>query len=257
MKKITVFIAIVIMMASCKSKQAIVAEQDADQAKSVRDIIEGHYKNTKDYKTLYIKAGARYEDSRQTHNVAAEIRIKKDEAILVSIRILGITIAKALITPDKVTYYEKINSTYFDGNYAMLSRWLGTELDYAKVQAMLTGDAIYDLNKGAYTAKIQHGLYRLQSKPEDGLSKEFLFEGAGYLLKKQLVMQGGMEPRRLDIQYPAHAQHARAILPAEIRIEAEQKEKVNIRIEYNTVTFDENMSFPFSVPEGFEQIFID
>ena len=66
-----------------------------------------------------------------------------------------------------------------------------------------------------------------------------------------------MQPRSLEIQYPAHKEHAKALLPAEIRIEAEQKDRVNIDIEYNTVTFDEDLTFPYEVPEGFEQVFID
>ena len=40
--------------------------------------------------------------------------------------------AKALITPTKVSYYEKINNTYFEGDFSLLSNWLGTDLDFQK-----------------------------------------------------------------------------------------------------------------------------
>ena len=189
--------------------------------------------------------------------MSAEIRVKKDESILVIIRFLGITMAKAYITPKEVSYYEKLNGTYFKGDYVVLSRWLGTELDYAKVQNMLTGEALDDLNKGTYKASTEDGLYKLIGKEKGGIVKEFFFEGANYLVKKQHVEQDGQSPRSLDIQYPAHSNYPQAVLPAAIKIEAQQKDKVSIDIQYTSVKFDEKLTFPYDVPEGYEQIFID
>lgn len=258
MKKIIALGLVLVSLASCKSKQSLIAEQSAEEARSVKEIADGHYANTRDFKTLYINAKARYEDNSQTHNVTAEVRIKKDETITVSIRMFGITLAKALITPDKVSYYEKINGTYFEGDYALLSRWLGTPLDYNKVQNIFLGEAMDNLYEGSYTAKIEDGLYNLKSKTAvNGITKDFLFEAASYLLKKQLVTQAGTEPRNLDIQYPAHVKYAKAVLPSRVEIRAQQKEKVSIDIDYNTVTFDENLTFPFSVPSGAKRIYIE
>ena len=258
MKKCIAILCAMITLAACKTQQAAtLTEGKATGPKSVSEIIDGHYKSGKDFKTLYIKAAARYEDKHQSQNVTAEIKIKKDEIILVSIRFLGITMAKAIITPTRVSYYEKINGTYFDGNYAVLSRWLGTELDYSKVQNMLTGEALYDLTKGMYQASLEEGKYKLQSADRSSIIKKFLFEGSNYLLKQQEITQMGVEPRSLEIRYPSHREYPKAVLPASIVIEAEQKDRVNINIEYNTVTFDEELTFPYEVPEGFEQITID
>jgi hypothetical protein len=259
MKKSISILIIALAFASCKPKQAVVSEQVvvAGEAKSAKEVVAGHNAIPKDFKTLYIKGDASYKDSKQSQNVSLEIRMKKDETILVSVRVLGITMAKALITPKRVTYYEKINGQYFEGNYAVLSRWLGTELDFNKVQNMLLGEALDDLEKGNYQFSVEDGKYKLQSKAANAISKEFYFEGANFLLKKQVVAQGGQQPRSLEIQYPAHNQYANALLPKEIKIEAEQKDRVNIKIEYKVVTFDEKLTFPYEVPEGYEQIFID
>ena len=257
MKKITALLLLTgVLFASCKPKQAVLSEQSAEEARTTVEIIKGHYANEKDFNTLFIKADAKYSDSHTSQKLSADIRIKRDEKILVSLKFLGITMAKALITPDRVSYYEKLNGTYFDGNYAMLSRWLGADLDYAKVQNLILGKAIYNLKDDVYTAKIENGLYALQSN-SGGIMKSFLFEGSNYLLKKELISQGGLDSRSLDIQYPAHREYPKAVLPAEMKIDAEQKDKVTIQIVYNTVTFDEDFSFPYNVPSGFDQIFLD
>jgi len=258
-KHLVLLFAITALLSSCKTKQAAakVAEGTADEDRGSKEIITGHYKNPSNFKTLLIKADASYKDKKQSQNVSAEIRIKKDETILVSVRFLGITMAKALITPKEVSYYEKIGSTYFRGDYVALSRWLGTDLDFNKVQNMLTGEALDDLTKGNYKSSIEDGKYKLIGKANGGIIKEFLFEGSNYLLKKQHVEQGGQQPRSLDIAYPAHHEYPQAIMPSGIKIEAEQKDRVNINIEYASVKFDEALTFPFEVPEGFEQIFIE
>ncbi|MNJ99368.1 hypothetical protein D3C87_171440 [compost metagenome] len=257
MKKYIAVLFVVFSLVSCKTRQAVVGEQTASEARSAKEIIDGHYKNTKDFKTLYIRASASYKDNKQSQRVSADIKIKKGEIILVSVKFLGITMAKAIITPTRVSYYEKIGNKYFDGNYEVLSRWLGTELDYGKVQNMLTGEALYDLTKGMYQPSLENGKYKLQSMDRSAIIKKFFFEGANYLLKEQEIAQAGLEPRSLNIQYPAHKEYPKAVLPASIKIEAEQKDTVTINVEYNSVTFDEDLTFPYDVPEGFDQIFID
>ena len=120
----------------CKSAKSTISEGIADSDLAANKIIKGHYENITDFSTVYIKASARYRDDKQSQSVTAEIRIKKDEKILVSVRFLGITMAKALITPTEVKYYEKINQNYFEGDFTTLSKWLGTDLDFEKLQIM-------------------------------------------------------------------------------------------------------------------------
>jgi hypothetical protein len=47
------------------------------------------------------------------------------------------------------------------------------------------------------------------------------------------------------------------MLPAAIEINAEQeKGKTAISIKYNTINLNDELSFPYSVPDGYERIFI-
>jgi hypothetical protein len=48
------------------------------------------------------------------------------------------------------------------------------------------------------------------------------------------------------------------ILPLSLAIDARQKEnKTNINIEYKNISINEELSFPYNVPEGYERIFIE
>ena len=136
---------LLLVLASCKTK-AVLAEGQASSSLSADKIISSYDNNKIDFSTLYIKPSAHYEDEKQSQNVQAEIRIKKNEKILISVRVLGITMAKALITPSSVQYYDKIGNKYFEGDYSSLSKWIGTDLDYQKLQNMFLGKTIDDLH---------------------------------------------------------------------------------------------------------------
>ena len=78
-----------------------------------------------------------------------------------------------------------------------------------------------------------------------------------YLVKKQEINQS-LKNRTLQIEYPDYKRYESMILPLSLAIDARQKEsKTNINIEYKNVSFNEDLSFPYNVPEGYERIYID
>lgn len=249
-------LAFMVGFCSCKSK-ATLLEGSASTSLPAEKVIENHYKNKSDFSTLYIKANAKYKDDKNSQSVTAEIKIKKDEIILVSIRFLGITMAKALITPTEVKYYDKINQKYFEGDYALLSQWLGTDLDFNKVQNILIGEAMDDLTKSKFTVAIVNKLYKLDSGKNSGTLKSFYFEADNFLVKQQEVNQP-IAQRSIQITYPEFKKFDEMILPLSIAIDAGQKAKqTTIDIEYKSASFNEELTFPYSVPEGYEQLFIE
>lgn len=255
------YVVLVVLLASCKSKQVFVdtktpaAVVKDDSVLTSEKIIANHYSNKRDFSTLYIRASAKYKHEDDSQSVTAEIKIKKDEQILVSIRVLGITMAKALITPNEVKYYEKLNGNYFEGDYSALSKWLGTDLDFNKIQNMLIGQPIDDLTKQKYTFTETDKFYKLNTK-EGSTEKTFFFEAEHFLLKKQEISQPDKE-RNFEVNYPNFQEFASAIMPASLTINAFQKsEKTTIIIDYNSITFNEELTFPYSVPEGYDRIFI-
>ena len=248
-------LALLVLLVSCKSK-AVVAEAGTNKKLAAEKIIEGYYANKKEFSTLYIKANAHYEDAKQSQNVTAEVKIKKDEMILISIRFLGITMAKAMITPTEVKYYEKINGEYFEGDYSTLSKWLGTDLDFQKMQNMLIGQALDDLHKGKYTETIDEKMYKLETA-DDNTIKSFFFEAAKFMVKTEQIEQKNQK-RLLRINYPDYTETAGIFLPTGLNIEASQEnKKTTINIQYNSASFNEDLTFPYSVPEGYERIYIN
>ena len=245
-----------VTITSCKPK-GFIAEAKATKPMKAEKLVRSHYELDKDFKTAYIKADVSYKDPKESLNLSADIRIQKDEKILISIRFFGITMAKGLITPTEVKYYEKAGSSYFEGDYSTLSKWLGTDLDFVKVQNMLIGEAFDNLEQGKYESSVENGLYKLEDKSSNNTLKSFLFEASKYLIKKQQIQQI-KENRTLMVDYPNHIQYDQISFPTALNIDAMNSgKKTQIEIQYNSVKFNDELSFPYSVPGGYDRTFID
>jgi len=76
-------------------------------------------------------------------------------------------------------------------------------------------------------------------------------------MKRQEINQPSLN-RTLQVAYPEYKKYDEKILPLSLTIDARQNEnKTNINIEYKNIIFNEDLSFPYSVPEGYERIYID
>jgi hypothetical protein len=254
-KKISLLFICVLFVFSCKSKRSV-NELAANEALATSKIINGHYADKKDFATLNIRTNAKYKDDKQSHSLSADIRIKKNEIIWINVKILGFPVAKVLITPNKVSYYEKINGTYFDGDFSLLSKWLGTDLDFNKLQNLLIGNAIDDLTASKYLSKVENEMYQLTEKDQANTLKLFYFEAANFLLKKETILQT-KEGRSLEIYYPSYEKQNNIFLPSEINIKAQQEDTVLIDLVYKNILFNENLSYPFSIPGDYEEIKIN
>ena len=176
---------------------------------------------------------------------------------MVSVKLIGITVAKAIITPTQVRYYEKLNGKYFEGDYKTLSNWLGTDLDFKKIENMLLGQAIDDLNQGKYTLNTTDNAVELEDISKPNFIKKWLFDGSNFTLKNQEITQTSPQ-RKLIVNYLNYKFYPESIIPGELLIFANQAEKTTtIKIGYKNCTFNQDLTYPYSVPSGYEQIKID
>jgi hypothetical protein len=198
----------------------------------------------------------RFSDEKQTQNVTAEIKIKKDEQILISVRFLGITMAKALITPSSVSYYEKMNGSYFEGDFSGLTQWLGTDLDFSKIQNMLLGEAFDNLQQGKYALSTVDEGFELTDLQSGKTLKSVVVNKENFRIQGQSIAQPEQD-RKIQVDYLDYALFNEGSVPTQIIIHAFQsKGKTEISFNYNTVTFNEELSFPYSIPNGYKRILI-
>lgn len=245
-----------LLLISCGGSKKVAAA-DADASAPAEKIINLHQENTFEFTTLASRVGVLYEDEKQSQSITVSLRMKKDETIWVSASILGITLAKILITPNNVSYYETINKTYFDGDFALLSEWLGTEINFEMAQNLLLGQSVFEMEEG-YTLSVMGENYRLQPQKDHELFRHLLLINAGNLKAASQQIIQPQEQRMLKIDYPSYQTVNHQPFPKEIKIHTTDAQKqMRISLEYRNVDWNASVSFPFKIPDRYDEIVIN
>ncbi len=257
-KKSQIFLLLfsILTLASCgpkKAKMGAVPPEDA----AVAAVVQQHYQNEADFETLQGKLAVQYQNEERNQSVTVTFRMKKDDTIWMSGQLLGIPLAKVLITPNSVQFYEKITRTYFDGDFRLLSDVLGTPLDFQKVQNLLLGQTIYDLRKERYQLTESVRGYQLKPVEQGYLNKLFLLDAGNFKALAQQIGQAN-ENRSVTITYPEYQKVEGRIFPGAIEIMAnEGANNTRIDMNFKSLEFDKPVSFPFSIPSGYEEISVE
>jgi len=246
--------AAVLLVVSCKSKK-LATDGSLDSALSTKAIIKNHYANTLDFKTLRGKMKIDYTDGDMSQGFSVSLRMEKDKAIWISAT-LGIV--KAYITPDRVTFYNRLENEYFDGDFTYLSNLLGVELDFEKVQNLLLGNALFDLRKEKYDASISEMNYELAPRnPRDLFQTLFRIEPTNFKMNLQQLSQP-LKKRLLEVEYKNYQEVQNRILPNDIEIVATQRSQRSlIDITYKNIEFNKPIKFPYKIPSGFKEIILE
>ena len=252
MKKIIAIIFLAsFLLGACKSKKNTNSNIKASNM-LLKEVVKNYKKNTFNKKTIKASIKAKYKGKSDLPSVNVSLRLKKDNVIWMSISKF-ISIGKLKITPDRVQFYNKLSKEYFDGDFSLLSNFLGTEVTFNQVQNILVGDAVYELNAKDYHIEAKDEFYVFTPKTQDRLFDIiFMLYASNFKLAKQQIQQ---QNKQLKIAYPSYQNIDHTYFPKEILVKSQDDKNVNtVNIEYKSVTFNEKLSFPFSIPKGYKEI---
>ncbi len=250
--KITYRLLIILMVISCKSAKTVSSDAEINSNLSAKQLIKNNAKSIANFKTLTAKVKADYSREDQSKGTTINLRMEKDKTIWMS---APFSMAKVLITPKKVSFYNKLDNTYFEGDFKLLSDFVGTDLDFKKVQNILLGEALYDLKNDEYVASTFEKSYLLQPKEQGVLFEIFyLLNPTHFKMDSQQFAQPN-ENRILQIDYQDYQKVDRQTLPQNIKIIAvESLDETIIDLEFKSVVLNEKIRFPFRIPSGYKEI---
>ena len=251
-KPIYYFLTLILLVSfSCKSGRTVTGG-DSNLKLSSKAVIKENGKQSPQFKTLQAKLKVNFNKNGKSQTNTVTFRAKKDEILWMN---APFSVIRAMITPEKVGFYNKLDNTYFEGDFSYLSKLLGTELDFNKVQNLLFGDAIYNLTASNYNSAIDNNTYVLQPKKQQLLFEIlFLINPSNFKIKSQQISQP-KEFRHLQIDYLTHQDVDNQILPEHIKVIAtENQEETIINLEFKSITLNDNLRFPFSIPSNFKKI---
>ena len=250
-----ILIVALLLLTSCKSTKN--TTDTSVENLSTKRIISNYYNQSFDKRTINAKINAKYNDSKSSVSFSIKLRLEKDKTIWMSATKFGFPVAKVKITPTRVSYYEKIQRTYFDGDFSLLSKFLGTELDYDKVQNILLGQAVLNLKKGKYDSELFNNSYQLAPRIQNELFGILFFLNPDNFKLNSQEIRNDEKQQVLSVSYPNYKEIRGEQFPENIHIRAvDNKKLTTINMEYKTVEFNEDLTFPFTIPNGYKEILL-
>ena len=241
-----------LLLFSCKStkvKDSKVAYMPA------RAIVKKNRQAAFSGERLRASMAIKYRGSNEMPNINASLRMVKDSIIWINFTKLGFPIAKLRITPHKVEFYEKITKTSFEGDFNLISKWLGTEFDFLKVQNLFLGESLLNLEKDRYIATVVQNKFELQPKRRNPMYDIYFWIDPGnYKITKEELRSPERE-QNLTIMYKDFNKISESLFPKGFLITAAGLQtKTVIDVNYKNVQLDVPMKFPFQMPEGYRNI---
>jgi len=248
---------LVVLVASsfgCKSAKNVIASGEASNRLSAKQVIKQHQKNDVDFRTMQAKVRIDLRQGNKEQGLTFNYRMEKDKTIWLS---APLGLARMMITPDKVRFYNKQDNEYFDGDYALLSDFVGVELDFNKVQNILLGQAIYDLKEEPHKVEVSENSYALQPKDQNALLELFYLINPSHFKMDSLQLYQQLQKRFLQVDYKSYQEVKSQVIPKDIEIVAvENTDEVGVTLEFKSVSINEDVRFPFKIPAGYKEIVI-
>jgi hypothetical protein len=201
---------------------------------------------------LVIKSKINFKTQGTSNNFTANIRIKKDSLIWLSITPgMGIEVVRAIITPDSVKIINRLDNKYDAYSISYIKQTLGVEMDYYNLQNLIVGDVLlpfssadqvittdntWQINQqhngievASLISRIQKKVTQAEAKNEDGkyvltTYKDFVWTDSVLFHQEQsLLLKNGTDTSFIE------ASHQKIEFPKK------------------------SVAFPFNVPKRFEK----
>ncbi len=108
-------------------------------AKLYRKLLESEF----EYKNLSLKFSAELIFGEEKEEFSGIIRMQKDTAIWISLRSYNIEGARFLITKDSVKFINRLEKTYYVGDFEFIKNRYEIDMDYDMLQAIITNSFFF------------------------------------------------------------------------------------------------------------------
>lgn len=273
--RIVLAVSIITGAISCKTRQKAtggtppVTEVKPMQDRSVQDLLDRL--DSASFKANWMNAKASVttiqEGSETSFNIT--LRAKKDSMIWVSISpLLGIEVARVLITPDSVLFLDRLHNKYEANTFETINKLLQLKVNFEIVQSLLVGNFFaYKKNENRFNSVYLEDKYYILSsltkhklkrsleekdpnKPviQDVYVNNFLYRILRMSVEDQKIS------KTLVTEYDDFRPTNAGMFPFKSITRITAEKDFEIRIEFGRVTVDEPQEFPFNIPHNYERV---
>jgi hypothetical protein len=218
---------------------------------------------------LTAKFSADYKNNETEHSFGGQIRIRKDSLIWITMSpMMGIEVIRLMISQDSIKFINRMNNSYFIGDYEYLNRFLNTNIDFDILQAFLIGRDLSSYENDKFRASVDLKFYKLSTMERHKLKKyvknaeeavkvyiqNIWLDPVTFKITKADVKEVKREKIRLEASYDAFEPLGSQIFPARVEYNIFAENNLFVKVNFSKVLVDEPQVFPFKIPSSFQPI---
>ncbi len=258
------FVASMAILASCSPGRQVLKAPLKEEGSSF--LIQKMKENELKYTWFSAKFSAEYKQKGKTTSFGGQIRVRKDSVIWISLTpMLGIEAIRVVITQDSVKMINRLNDTYYSGDYNYINRFLGTNIDFDLLQAFLLGHDLQYYENERFKAGIDQGQYKIWTgdrqkqkkfvKNSDDKLKIFAqniwLDPENFKITRADVKETGKENIRLESNYGSFEDVDGQLFPYKMEYNIRASGTIRVKADFSRVTINTPQQFPFKIPGEF------
>ena len=215
------------------------------------------------------KFAAEYTNKKTKNSFDGQIRIVRDSIIWLSFSpLLGIEVFRMLITQDSVKFINRMNNTYFTGNYSHVNKFLNTNIDFDILQAFLIGNDVSFYETGKFRASIEKMNYKLSTAERQKLKKYVrnIQENLRVLIQNIFIDPESFKIVRADVKeisdpnikleatYDDFVKTGGQLFPRNMIFNISADNAIHVDVTFSKIIINQEQQYPFRIPSSYRKV---
>jgi hypothetical protein len=258
---------------ACKSRQKAqpvpAAEGKGPQEASVQQLLARL--DSTAFKSDWVQGKASVTTFQEGNETSFNInlRARRDSVLWISISpLLGIEVARVLITPDSVKLLDRLNNRYQASSFEAINKLLQLKVNFEIVQSLLFGNFFaYKKNENRFNSVyLEDKFYILSSLNKKKLKRALeekdlnkpviqdVYINDAYFKIFKMSVEDQKIGKTLLVEYEDFRQTDFGQFPFKSNTKVTSEKELEIKIEFGKIVVGEIQEFPFNIPSNYERV---
>lgn len=244
-----------VVLDGCSASRKAGANQVKMKKRSASYLEEQLAKNTIEADYFKAKVKVQASDISKSQSFIAEIRMKKDSIIWMSVYPpfgIKIEVARAIITQDSVKVLDRFSKDYYAEDIGYVEDLLNYPMDFATLQNLILGNRLIENKDSKKKVAMTETGYCLSSSKQ-ALDIEVCMTPADYHIT-QLSVVDNDNYRTLNVDLSDYQAIEKQSFSHERLIHALTPSKYRAELKFSKIKLNEPLAFPFSVSKKYKLV---
>ncbi len=243
-----------LLLAGCRSA-ADLSSSMPNPKWTAAQVTRAHKQTNPEFKYLAARAQLVYKTQDQEQKISVSLRMKNGDTIWMKATVFGVTLAKAIVTKDEVSYYEMLNKSYYKGPITEISRWLGFSLSLAQLQNILLGQSVLEMPRS--TPQLINSDSYVLGPVDTGIGWNLTnsVRPDNFRLRSADLAAIGIVPTTVSLKYSNYSQVGGQYFPDRLNLSVDApKTQTQISLSFKQFDLLDRLNFGYAIPDGFKSI---